>query len=61
MLHAVGYERKTNELEVLFKTGDRYRYENVPLSIYLDLLRAQSKGKYMQEHVIGEFSYYRMK
>jgi Ca2+-binding EF-hand superfamily protein len=61
MLRAVGYDRKTNEMEVVFNTGDAYRYENVPLSNYSDLLKAKSKGTYMQEHVINMFSYHRLK
>jgi Ca2+-binding EF-hand superfamily protein len=61
MLRAVGYDRKTNEMEVVFNTGDAYRYENVPLSNYSDLLKAKSKGTYMQEHVINVFSYHRLK
>jgi Ca2+-binding EF-hand superfamily protein len=61
MLRAVGYDRKTNEMEVVFRTGDAYRYENVPLSIYSDLLKAKSKGTYMQEHIINVFPYYRLK
>jgi len=61
MLRAVGYDRKANELEVVFKTGDIYRYENVPPSKYADLLKAESKGMYMQEHIINVFPYRRLK
>ncbi|HEV7798569.1 MAG TPA: KTSC domain-containing protein, partial [Pyrinomonadaceae bacterium] len=30
MLRAVGYDRKVHELEVVFNSGDAYRYEKVP-------------------------------
>lgn len=61
MLRAVGYDRKVQELEVVFNSGDAYRYEKVPLSIYSDLLKAKSIGTYMQEHIIDVFPYYRLK
>jgi uncharacterized DUF497 family protein len=61
MLRAVGYDRKTNEMEVVFNTGDAYRYENVPPSKYADLLKAESKGTYMQAHIINVFPYHRVK
>jgi hypothetical protein len=55
MLRLAGYDEKTHELEVVFNTGDRYRYENVPPSKYMGLLNAESIGAYMREHIINVF------
>lgn len=60
MLRAVGYDRKTGEMEVVFKTGDVYRYEKVPPSTYAALLKAKSIGAYMQENIIDVHPYYRL-
>jgi uncharacterized radical SAM superfamily protein len=61
MLRAVGYDRKTREMEVVFHSGGSYRYQNVPLSKYSDMLNAESIGTYMQEHIIDVFPCYRLK
>lgn len=55
MLLAVGYDDATREMRVIFRTGDTYRYLNVPKSIYTELLKADSKGAYMKTHVIDRF------
>lgn len=55
MLLAAGYDEATAEMRVIFRTGDTYRYLNVPKSTYLELLKAESKGAYMKTHVIDVF------
>lgn len=55
MLVAVGYDEKTSEMRVIFKTGDTYRYLNVPEAVYSELLKAESKGAYMKARVIDHF------
>jgi hypothetical protein len=60
MLELVGYDRESNELEVVFRTGDAYRYQKVPFSKYSALLKAKSKGTYMQNHIINVFPYKRL-
>ena len=61
MLVAVGYDEKVRELRVIFKTGDTYRYLNVPPSTYAELSKAESKGAYMKTHVIDVFPSRRVK
>ena len=34
MLVAAGYDEKTYSLQVVFRTGETYRYKNVPSFIY---------------------------
>ena len=55
MLVAVGYDEETKEMRVIYKTGDTYRYMNVPKSVYTELLNAESKGSYMKTHVIDHY------
>lgn len=61
MLVAVGYDEETKEMRVIYKTGDTYRYLNVPKSVYTELLNAESKGAYMKTHVIDVFPHRRVR
>ncbi len=61
MLRAVGYDRKTHTLEVVFHTGHVYQYEDVPASEYDGLLEAESKGTYMRAHIMDVYPYVRLR
>lgn len=56
MVYAVGYDRESRALEVVFQTGHIYRYEDVPYRVYRALLRAESKGTFMKAEVIGAYT-----
>ena len=60
MLLAAGYDEKSHGLQVVFRTGERYRYKNVPSSEYDGLMSAEFKGKYMHKHIIGRYDYERV-
>jgi len=53
-LRGVHYEPNTQTLTVQFKSGT-YEYKDVPVDTYTGLLNADSKGKYMNQNVIGKF------
>jgi len=61
MLVAVGYDEENREMRVIFTTGDTYRYLNVPKSVYLELMTAESKGAYMKTNVIDVYPHRRVK
>lgn len=60
MLVAAGYDRKSHILEVIFRTGGKYRYKNVPWNKYHKLMTADSIGKYMHKYIIGHYEYERV-
>ena len=60
MLIAAGYDRRSRILQVIFRTGETYRYKGVPSSRYEGLMSADSKGKYMHRHIIGHYDYERV-
>ena len=60
MLRAAGYDRRSRILQVIFRTGETYRYKQVPLLKYAGLMSADSKGKYMHRHIIGRYPYERV-
>ena len=60
MLEAVGYDANLRVLEVVFNTGDRYRYREVPSFEYDGLMNAESIGRYMHKRIIGRYPYERV-
>ena len=57
-ISSIGYEEKILEIE--FKDGSIYQYEDVPIKIVLDLLLAKSKGSFFHKHIKKEFVYTKM-
>ena len=60
MLDLVGYDPRAQILEVVFNSGDRYRYFEVPPEEYERLMDAESIGQYMHKHIIGHYDYERV-
>ena len=60
MLVAAGYDHKAYSLLAVFRTGETYRYKNVPLFIYERLMSADSKGQFMHKYVLGRYDYERV-
>jgi KTSC domain len=56
-LASVGYDAAARMLELEFRSGERYRYLDVPLSLYRDLLSADSKGRFFNHHIRNRFSH----
>jgi hypothetical protein len=55
MIKLVGYDAQSQLLEVVFNTGDRYRYVGVPATEYEGLMSAESIGQYMHKHIIDRY------
>ncbi len=52
MISAVGYDKESQTLHVMFNSGKLYSYFEVPPEIYEELMEADSKGRYMRSCVI---------
>lgn len=59
-MKSMGYCRDTQTLEVEFKNGDVYQYDAVPLTVFAELARSQSKGKFMHRHIRGKYQHKRV-
>ena len=59
-LAAAGYDEETNELYILFRTGQKYKYTVVKRQVYLDLLDAPSVGKYFMANIRPVYAYQRV-
>ena len=57
MIEAVGYDAETQTLEVLFNSGKRYAYHDVPQDVYDGLMAADSKGQYMRGYIIDVYDW----
>lgn len=58
---AVGYSKRLHALEIEFRNGLIYRYEDVPAELYRDLLSAESKARYYDQNVRGKYHCVRVK
>jgi hypothetical protein len=61
MLISVAYDAKEQILEVKFKQWEVYQYFEVPSNVFEELLKAESKGRYMRSYVIDCYPYVRVR
>ncbi|MEW5853900.1 MAG: KTSC domain-containing protein [Myxococcota bacterium] len=61
MVHAVGYNRQTKVLEVVFNGGGVYFYVGVPRRVHHELMHAESMGRYLNAHIKDVYPCYRLK
>jgi hypothetical protein len=55
-LNAATYQDQSAFLELEFRGGVRYRYLGVPEQVYRELLSAESKGNYFNQHIRNRFT-----
>lgn len=60
MLVAVRYSEDAQLLDVIFRTGDKYRYKGVPPLEFEGLMSAKSHGQYMHKNILGYYEYERL-
>jgi KTSC domain len=53
----IGYDEEQQILEIVFNDGRVYHYLEVPPERALSLLRAESKGRYLNSDIKPNFSY----
>lgn len=59
-LASIGYDEKSETLEVEFQDGSVYQYFNVPKGIYDALIMAPSKGQFLAYQIKNRFPYSRV-
>jgi hypothetical protein len=57
MIAAVGYDSDNHVLVVLYNSGKAYEYHRVPPDIFWGLMAAESKGRFMNQWILGEYPY----
>jgi hypothetical protein len=56
-IKSIEYDDDARELDITFTSGKTYRYFNVPLEIYAEILDAGSKGKFFNDNIKGVFAF----
>jgi hypothetical protein len=54
---SIGYSARKRLLDVEFRSGVVYRYEQVPKTTAAEFLDAESKGRYFMRYIRGKFPY----
>jgi len=52
---SAGYDEPTRVLELEFRSGHVYRYDDVPRSLYEWLLRVENKGGFVRRMLQGRY------
>lgn len=61
VLQAAAYAENQAVLYLLFRSGEVYRYFDVPGWQYQEFLAADSKGRYFGRNIRGQFRYEQMR
>jgi hypothetical protein len=61
VIRSFSYDERARTLDVLFVSGLRYRYADVPESIAQGLATASSMGVYFNAHIRDHFTFERLR
>jgi hypothetical protein len=56
MIDSIGYDQGSSTMVIVFRNGHVYEFHMIPLGVYEEFLRADSKGKFFMERL--KFSRY---
>lgn len=54
-IEGIGYNNVKKHLWVAFKGNKVYRYDLVPRKTFEELMNAESKGRYLNSHIKGQY------
>lgn len=57
----IGYEQRNRMLQVEFIEGQTYQYQDVPETVYLSFLRADSHCNFLNDHIKGRYNFRRVR
>jgi hypothetical protein len=57
LLNAATYQDQTAILELEFRSGSNYRYSDVPIEAYQELVLSESKGQYFNQRICNRYPY----
>ena len=55
-IQSIGYDEKNSVLRLMFRDGSVHDYYDVPDSVFSDLMRATSKGRYAKANIIERYT-----
>ena len=57
---SIGYDTTTQTLEVEFQSGWVYQYYGVPEFLHQEIMRAPSKGQFLNQYIKNAYPYSRV-
>lgn len=60
-LLSIGYDHAARTLEIEFRSGASYRYLAVPATVFEELKKAPSKGRYFAQSIRGRYEFQRLR
>jgi hypothetical protein len=60
VIRCFDYDAPKQELLVVFRSGRRYIYEEVPEAIYVAMRQSFSKGEFFNQHIRERFAFRRV-
>lgn len=60
VIHTVYYNKEEQVLKVVFQSGAVYLYRDVPDEVYLLLMKARSKGTFLNRFIKENYVFERM-
>jgi len=54
---SIGYDLPSSTLETEYQSGEVYQYFDVPARLVLDMLEAESMGRFFNAHVRPKFPF----
>ncbi len=59
VIRSFNYDPDSRRLHIVFQSGRRYTYENVPAQMYAAMKSSFSKGEFFNAHIRENFSFVR--
>ena len=59
-MRSVGYELRSQILEIEFQSGAVYEYLDVPQKVHEDLISSESKGQYFNSEIRDDYEFVRI-
>ena len=59
-IRAISYDRRSQQLRVVFQSGAEYAYDQVPEEVHRDFLAAESKGNFFAHEIRDRYPYRRL-
>lgn len=56
VIASVGYDAISRTLDIEFRDGDVYQYDNVPSYVYDELIETRSAGQYFTYYIRGQYT-----
>jgi hypothetical protein len=56
-IESIGYDSKSQTLEIEFLNGTIYQYFDVPERVFEELMGADSQGRYLNANIKGTYRY----